>query len=187
MNAYVNSKIYSRLEKVGSTLDEMYKKNLNYIVLPGKKKNGIFMMKVGFFKFSVRTQPHLCCDMCNIDAYNDDMCSHMLYLLSFHLKLSDFVIGHLCIPEIYDEFSKMLTETIKNTDLEEKIMNYFKGKICGICHTDLSNKKGGFNLFYCNKCRNFVHSKCMDAWMNKKIKSAPNIEKGCIYCKNKDF
>ena len=82
----------------------------------------------------------------------------------------------------------MLKNRLDVTELEKSVMKYLGEKVCGICHMSLTDNKFRQHLFFCPECKNLIHGKCMETWMTKKsVVDGIIIEKGCIYCKNKNI
>ena len=178
---------YSRLSVIEERLDSIFMRKFKCRATPSKKGLS-YKIKEGIMTFEVGFNPVPFCTFCRLSGYIN-CCDHILYVMNNNLRLNDFIISYLCIPEVYKLFLDMLKVKLDTKKLEDDILDYLSDKICGVCHTDLVDNKFGQHLFFCPTCKNLVHSKCMETWMTKKIKvdGKNQVEKGCIYCKNKNI
>lgn len=184
----------SKGEKISMAINKLYDRNINYIIMKTKNKK-IVIIKDGIVSYKIFIEKLECQCYSRNNPHNtvDNMyCNHILYLLSKIYHLSDLIITFIDIKPIKEQFIKYIlinnNTTTENVDelnniLEEEITKYFAEEICGICLLSLDHKNFNYDIFTCCQCNNYVHSKCMESWMNSKTIS--NMEKGCIYCKNK--
>ncbi len=182
----------SRYDKMTGAIDKLYERKINYVTIKNKNKK-IIPIKDGIITYKINLSPKLGCQ-CYANTSNDIYCTHILYLLTKIYKLSDLTITFIHLKQVHEQFIKYIMKnnnTITrgvddlNNILEGEVAKYFAEETCGICLLSLDDKKFNYDLFTCDQCNNYVHSKCMDNWMNIKIKNIPGMEKGCIYCKNK--
>ncbi len=187
----------SKYEKIYRAVDILYERKVTYFILKNKNKK-VIPIKDGIVTYKINLSPKIECqcyqyntgangtDRSNSDIY----CNHILYLFSKIYKMSDLIITFIHLKPLHEQFINYIVKNDNISDelnniLEGELANYFKEEVCGICLSSLDDKKFNYDIFICDQCSNYVHSKCMDDWMNIKIKTIPNMEKGCIYCRLK--
>lgn len=162
-------------------LDLIYqKKSIIYQKTHKKSKPHLFFIKEGVITFNVFIDKLNC--QCSTNDNCVTLCDHLLYILYDYYYISEFALSFLLESFLKDEFSKYISQKLEinqlNSKLESKIQNYFQHQECGICLVSLSAKCYKFELYQCDKCKNYVHQRCMNQWLDKnKYK-----HKGCIYC-----
>ena len=173
----------SRYNEMNRAINKLYERKINYVTMKNKNKK-IIPIKDGIVTYKINLNPKL---GCQCDAHTGIYCNHILYLLSKIYKLSDLTITFIHLKQVHEQFIKYIIKnrTIDdlNNILEGEIKKYFAEETCGICLLTLDDRKFNYDIYTCDQCNNYVHSKCMDDWMNVKIKTIPDMEKGCIYCR----
>lgn len=147
-------------------IDSLYSNNINYIIIPDKKKKNNFNIKDGFITYIITLSDSGI--NCQCGKY---MCNHILYLLHIHFYLDYFSIYYLT----FIRYQKLLApKMIKGYGFIEKEINKMITETeCGICYNNLTLK----DLYICNSCCNMVHESCMNKWI-----IAQKNNKSCIYC-----
>lgn len=175
----------SRYNEMTRAINKLYERKINYFIMKNKNKK-IIPIKDGIVTYKINLSPKLGCQ-CDEFTYADIYCNHILYLLSKIYKLSDLTITFIHLKQAHEQFIKYIMKNNNYDDLndvlEEEIAKYFTKEDCGICLLSLDDKKFNYDIYTCDQCNNYVHSKCMDNWMNTKNKNIPDMEKGCIYCR----
>jgi|AntRauTorckE6833_2_1112554.scaffolds.fasta_scaffold58793_1 hypothetical protein len=175
----------SKLRKITNILYQIYDRKKFQIIEPKRNqrdkfifvKDGFINYKISYNKNNIKCQCHN-----NRSIY----CDHILYLLNYHFELNEKTICFLDKPELYEIFKNGL----KNPKEFEIIMNYkidefLKNDECLICYYSLGDIKYNLDLFECQKCKNYVHTKCFEKWLSQKKNTED--EKGCVFCRGKIY
>ena len=176
----------NKLENITFYISKINPKDYSIINKKYKKKqkntNLQYLVQDGIIRYNVTIKPHLRCQCTNKNIY----CNHILYVLHWVLGLDIFSITFLDNIDIYKYFCSM--KSIINVELENFIINKLKNTECGIClEFLLKDDVKTYDIkkwFICGRCKNVVHSRCMNLWLETCSKSNPEINRGCIYCKN---
>ena len=123
---------------------------------------------------------------------NDTCCKHISFIICKVLKyLEPTFFENKKLPEL--ELATLLSKLTseenlwKDKDLVKKIIkisieifkNYNKvideDEYCPVCYDELDDNNKNV-LLSCPNCNNYVHSECMDVWLENRI--------NCVYCKS---
>lgn len=181
--------LVNRQEIIKRKIEKLYSKKTNYKIMNKKKDiiliDGMVNYKIKFTELSKNKSDKISFIQCPCSKIKHE-CDHIMFLLIDHFKLTEFILNFLHLPSFGKIFLNNITNKELNKLLEENIIKYFSNSECGICFNKL-NYRNNYNYFQCNTCKNFVHQTCMNKWLTTKNNQIPNMEKGCIYCKNKNI
>ena len=161
-----------------------------------KRKTNLFKFSVrdGYMTMNVELYPKVSCPcMSSSSSIRYIYCRHVLRIMMAYFGLSSYVITYFHLPEISTKFHDLIESNEKiesiNDELTKALKDHFSHE-CGICAEELHSTKFDMNLYQCNRCGKYVHSRCMQNWNHKRLepknhKKEPPPENGCIYCREK--
>lgn len=175
----------SKLAKITNILYQIYdRKKFQIIEAKRNQRNKYIFIKDGFINYKISYNKNNMDCQCNNNR--SIYCDHILYLLNYHFGLTNKTICFFDRPELYSMFKNQL----KNPKQIEIIMNnnidkFLNDKECIICYNSLGDFRYNLDLFECNKCKNYVHTKCFTKWFSQR----KNLEdeKVCVFCRGKIY
>lgn len=184
-----------------STFDKTYSDSFNidfkYFPFYDRKKKKYdysqYNIQEGYLQTKISIAPDFKCFCTN--TFQGGLCYHIIRILNDEYKLPKHIIYYLHMAELKTTLNDLIDSNsnpnIFLNRLEDVLFEKFKNDHgdCPICANHMYEKGKIAQLFKCSNCNNYVHSKCMSNWYNKKlVKPQLNqkVEKnGCPFCRQK--